>query len=233
MRSLVIIPTYNEVENLPVILKKVFQDAPQVDVLIVDDASPDGTGALADDFAVKNSRVKVFHRSSKDGLGGAYRAGFAWGLRNNYEIMVQLDADGSHPTDAIVKLIAALAEFDVAIGSRWVSGGSVVNWPLHRKILSRGGNLYARLMLRLPIRDATAGFRAFRAEALVDSGLLETESQGYVFQVESSLLIARKHLKVVEIPITFVERVIGTSKMSQKIVLEAMLSVTKWALSGR
>jgi dolichol-phosphate mannosyltransferase len=233
MRSLVIIPTYNEVENLPVILKRVFQDAPQVDVLIVDDASPDGTGALADDFAVKNSRVKVFHRSSKDGLGGAYRAGFAWGLRNNYEIMVQLDADGSHPTDAIVKLIAALAEFDVAIGSRWVSGGSVVNWPLHRKILSRGGNLYARLMLRLPIRDATAGFRAFRAEALVDSGLLETESQGYVFQVESSLLIARKHLKVVEIPITFVEREIGTSKMSQKIVLEAMLNVTKWAFSGR
>jgi dolichol-phosphate mannosyltransferase len=233
MRSLVIIPTYNEVENLPVILKRVFQDAPQVDVLIVDDASPDGTGALADDFAVKNSRVKVFHRSSKDGLGGAYRAGFAWGLRKNYEIMVQLDADGSHPTDAIVKLIAALAEFDVAIGSRWVSGGSVVNWPLHRKILSRGGNLYARLMLRLPIRDATAGFRAFRAEALVDSGLLETESQGYVFQVESSLLIARKHLKVVEIPITFVEREIGTSKMSQKIVLEAMLNVTKWAFSGR
>jgi dolichol-phosphate mannosyltransferase len=233
MRSLVIIPTYNEVENLPVILKRVFQDAPQVDVLIVDDASPDGTGALADDFAVKNSRVKVFHRSSKDGLGGAYRAGFAWGLRNNYEIMVQLDADGSHPTDAIVKLIAALAEFDVAIGSRWVSGGSVVNWPLHRKILSRGGNLYARIMLRLPIKDATAGFRAFRAAALIDSGLLETESQGYVFQVESSLLIARKRLKVVEIPITFVEREIGTSKMSQKIVLEAMLSVTKWAFSGR
>jgi dolichol-phosphate mannosyltransferase len=233
MRSLVIIPTYNEVENLPVILKRVFQDAPEVDVLIVDDASPDGTGALADDFAVKNARVKVFHRKSKDGLGGAYRAGFAWGLRNNYEVMVQLDADGSHPTDAIVKLIAALAEFDVAIGSRWVSGGSVVNWPLHRKILSRGGNLYARLMLRLPIKDATAGFRAFRAEALVNSGLLETESQGYVFQVESSLLIARKHLKVVELPITFVEREIGTSKMSQKIVLEAMLSVTKWAFSGR
>jgi dolichol-phosphate mannosyltransferase len=233
MRSLVIIPTYNEVENLPIIIKRIFQDAPQVDLLIVDDASPDGTGALADDFAVNNSRVNVLHRNTKDGLGGAYRAGFAWGLRNNYDILVQLDADGSHPTDVIVKLIDALADFDVAIGSRWVSGGSVVNWPLHRKILSRGGNLYARLMLRLPIKDATAGFRAFQAEALVDSGLLETESQGYVFQVESSLLIARKHLKVVEIPITFVEREIGTSKMSQKIVLEAMLSVTKWAFSGR
>lgn len=233
MKSLVIIPTYNEVDNLPIILYKVLQDAPQVDILVVDDASPDGTGALADDFAVKNSRINVFHRRSKDGLGGAYREGFAWGLRNNYEVLVQLDADGSHPTDVIVKLISALDSFDVAIGSRWVAGGSVVNWPLHRKLLSKGGNLYARLLLRLSIKDATAGFRAFKSSALIESGLLETDSQGYVFQVESSLLIARKKLKVIEIPITFVEREIGTSKMSQRIVIEAMLSVTKWALARR
>jgi dolichol-phosphate mannosyltransferase len=233
MKSLVIIPTFNELENLPIIIQRVLTDAPLVNILIVDDASPDGTGALADDFAVSNPRINVHHRSSKDGLGGAYRAGFAWGLQREYEAFVQLDADGSHPTNQITNLISALSDFDVAIGSRWVKGGRVVNWPIHRKLLSRGGNIYARLMLRLPIHDATAGFRAFRREALERSGLLTTKSQGYVFQVESSLLIARNNLKVKEIPITFVEREVGVSKMSQKIVVEAMASVTKWAFSGR
>lgn len=233
MKPLVIIPTYNEIENLPIILKRVTDDAPMVDILIVDDASPDGTGALADDYAIKYSKIKVYHRSKKDGLGGAYREGFKHGIQLGYDTFVQLDADGSHPTDRIPALLQALADHDVAIGSRWIKGGAVVNWPFSRKVLSRGGNLYARLMLRLKINDATAGFRAFRKDALLKTGLLETTSQGYVFQVESSLLISRNNLRVKEIPITFVEREYGTSKMSQAIVKEAMLKVTRWAFSGR
>lgn len=233
MKSLVIIPTYNEIENLPIILKRVLDDAPEVDVLIVDDASPDGTGALADDYAVKYPKIKVFHRSKKDGLGGAYRAGFQHGIDLGYDVFIQLDADGSHPTDRISVLIQQLEHHDVAIGSRWVKGGAVKNWPLNRKILSRGGNLYARIMLRLKINDATAGFRAFRKNALIEMGLLDTTSQGYVFQVESSLLATRKQLRIVEIPITFVEREFGTSKMSSSIVKEAMWNVTKWAFQRR
>lgn len=233
MRTLVIIPTYNELENLPIILEKVLADAPNCDILIVDDASPDGTGALADDFAIQNRRIQVLHRAKKDGLGGAYRAGFRFAAQAEYEAVVQLDADGSHPTSQISVLVDLLARHELVIGSRWVKGGAVVNWPFHRKILSRGGNLYARVMLRLPIKDATAGFRAFRLDALKRIGLIESDSQGYVFQVESSLLATRNNLKIVESPITFVEREIGNSKMSQRIVFEAMLNVTRWALTGR
>lgn len=233
MKSLVIVPTYNELENLPIIVQKVLTNAPGCDILIVDDASPDGTGALADDFAIQNSQIRVLHRSAKDGLGGAYRAGFRFAIAEKYEAVVQLDADGSHPTTAISVMLDLLQTNDLVIGSRWVKGGAVVNWPLHRKILSRGGNLYARILLRLKIKDATAGFRAFRIEALKSIGLLETESQGYVFQVESSLLASRSGLRIAETPITFVERELGASKMSQQIVLEAMLRVTQWAFARR
>lgn len=233
MKPLVVIPTYNEIENLPIILQRVFDDAPDTDILVVDDASPDGTGALADDYAIKYPKIKVFHRNKKDGLGGAYRAGFKHGIELGYDVFIQLDADGSHPTNRIPELIRQLDNHDVVIGSRWVRGGAVKNWPLNRKILSRGGNLYARIMLRLRINDATAGFRAFRKSALIDMGLLETTSQGYVFQVESSLLATRKGMRIVEIPIAFVEREFGSSKMSGAIVKEAMVSVTQWALQGR
>lgn len=233
MKSLVIVPTYNELENLPIIIQKILKDAPGCDILIVDDASPDGTGALADDFAIQNSQICVLHRSTKDGLGGAYRAGFRFANENKYEAVIQLDADGSHPTTAIPVMLDLLHTNDLVIGSRWVHGGAVVNWPFHRKILSRGGNLYARILLRLSIKDATAGFRAFRIEALNSIGLLETESQGYVFQVESSLLATRAGLRIVETPITFAERELGASKMSQQIVLEAMFRVTQWAFARR
>lgn len=233
MKSLVIIPTYNELANLPIIVQRVLDDAPNSDILIVDDASPDGTGALADDFAIQNSRIKVLHRSSKDGLGGAYRAGFRYARNQQYDAIIQLDADGSHPTAVIPIMLNLLAENDLVIGSRWVAGGAVVNWPIHRKFLSRGGNLYARLLLRLKIKDATAGFRCFRLAAIEEIGLIESSSQGYVFQVESSLLATRHKLRIREVPIRFVERELGASKMSQKIVLEAMLRVTQWALAGR
>jgi dolichol-phosphate mannosyltransferase len=230
---LVVIPTYNEVQTLPVVLDRVHRAVPSAHVLVTDDASPDGTGALADERADADPRVWVLHRPGKAGLGAAYRAGFAWGLERGYRVLVEMDADGSHPPEALPRLLHPLTWADVVIGSRYVAGGSVVNWPARRLWLSRGGNTYTRLALGLPVQDTTAGFRAFRAEALERIGYADVESQGYCFQVDMTRRAVREGLVVVEVPITFVERTVGESKMSSGIVREALWRVTQWGLHDR
>jgi dolichol-phosphate mannosyltransferase len=232
-RTLVVIPTYNEIENLSIIVDRTLRAVPSVDVLVVDDSSPDGTGRLADDLSRTDARVHVLHRTSKDGLGAAYLAGFAWALERAYTAVVEMDADGSHQPEQLPRLLAALEWSDLVIGSRWVSGGSVENWPRRREILSRGGNAYARLMLGTDVRDATGGFRAFRAETLLRLGLDDVDSQGYCFQVDLARRTLQAGLTVTEVPIRFVERVRGTSKMSGAIVREAMWRVTVWGLESR
>uniref|UniRef100_UPI00389A7BAC polyprenol monophosphomannose synthase n=1 Tax=Thermomonospora echinospora TaxID=1992 RepID=UPI00389A7BAC len=232
-RVLVIIPTYNERENIEPIVGRVRRAAPQVDVLVVDDASPDGTGALADALAASDDQVKVLHRTGKDGLGAAYIAGFRWAFEHGYDVLVEMDADGSHQPEELGRLLAALAEADLVIGARWVPGGEVRNWPRSRAVLSRGGNAYARLMLNVPLHDATGGYRAYRATALQKIGLDGVESRGYCFQIDLALRAVRHGLRVVEVPITFVEREHGASKMSGDIVAEAMWQVTRWGIAGR
>jgi dolichol-phosphate mannosyltransferase len=231
--TLVIIPTFNEIENLPRAIEAVHAAAPQVDILIVDDSSPDGTGVLADQIAAADGRVHVLHRAGKEGLGAAYLAGFAWGLARDYGVLVEMDADGSHRGADLPLLLAALDDADVVLGSRWVPGGEVVNWPLSRKVLSRGGNVYTRVALGIPLRDATGGFRAFRAHVLRSLDLEGVASQGYCFQVDLAWRAVQRGFAVVEVPITFVEREIGTSKMSRAIVLEALWRVTQWGSAHR
>ena len=229
-KVVVCIPTYNELENLPLIIDRLLKANPQVHVLVIDDGSPDGTGALADALAAQDPRIEVLHRTEKAGLGAAYRAGFAHALAGGATAIVEMDADGSHQPEALPALLAELPSADLVMGSRWVRGGAVVNWPLHRKILSIGGNLYARLLLRVPIHDITGGFRVFRAETLRAIDYAAVTSQGYVFQVDMAYRVVRAGLRVHEVPITFVERELGVSKMSQRIVLEAMQQVTVWGL---
>jgi len=232
-KVLVIIPTYNEIESLPVIVAAVRQSAPTVHILVADDNSPDGTGQLADELATADSNVQVLHRSAKNGLGAAYLAGFAWAKANGYDVAVEMDADGSHRAVDLPRLLNALVDADAVLGSRWVKGGEVVNWPLSRKILSRGGNLYTRLMLRIPLRDATGGFRAYRMAALEVMDVQSVQSQGYCFQVDLAWRAVQNRLRVVEVPITFVERELGTSKMDSKIVKEALWLVTLWGIEKR
>lgn len=232
-RILVVIPTYNEIENLPLIVDRVRHSTPDVDILVADDNSPDGTGALADDLSAADPRVFVLHRPGKAGLGAAYLAGFTWALERGYDAVVEMDADGSHRPEDLPRLIAALADADVVLGSRWVPGGHVVNWPVSRRILSRGGNAYTRIMLRTPIRDATGGYRIFRATALERLGLDDVESQGYCFQVDLVWRAVQRGLVVREVPIIFVERERGTSKMSRSIVIEALAKVTQWGIADR
>ena len=229
-RTLVVVPTYNERENIAEITARVLRSAPGVDVLVVDDNSPDGTGALASALASGHDRINVLHRAGKEGLGAAYRAGFSWGLERGYERLVEMDADGSHQPEQLERLLAALSEADLVLGSRWVRGGSVVNWPLRRKLLSQGGSLYARMALGLPVRDITGGFRAFTADALREIGYLDVLSQGYCFQIDMLWRAYSSGLRISEVPITFVERVHGESKMSSGIVKEAILRVTLWGL---
>ncbi len=229
----VLIPTYNERENLPMIVSRLRQAVPEADVLVLDDGSPDGTGAVADQLAAEDDQVRVLHRERKEGLGAAYLAGFAWALDKGYDVLVEMDADGSHQPEQLQRLLVALADADVALGSRWVPGGSVVNWPGHRKALSRGGNVYTRVLLGVPIADATGGFRAYRASALRALDLHDVSSQGYCFQVDLVWRAVRRGLRVVEVPITFVERTIGDSKMSQGIVKEALRNVTAWGVRYR
>lgn len=234
MRVLTIIPTYNEIESLPDTLSRLRKSVPDSDVLVVDDNSPDGTGEYADGLAVEDHDVYVLHRQSKEGLGAAYIAGFRWGLERGYDVLVEMDADGSHRPEELPTLLAAVdAGADLVIGSRWVPGGSVVNWPLHRKLISRAGSTYSRLLLGLRLRDITAGYRAFRRTTLERVDLTQIESVGYGFQVDMTFRVARKGMRIVEVPITFVERVLGDSKMSGNIVLEAMLNVTRWGLQAR
>jgi len=232
-RVVVVIPTYNERLNLPLILQRVRTATPGADVLVVDDNSPDGTGELADSLAAEDAQVHVLHRTAKDGLGAAYLAGFRWSLDRGYDVIVEMDADGSHRPEELCRLLDALHDADLAIGSRWVRGGEVRNWPLSREILSRGGNTYARLMLGIDLHDATAGYRAFRRTALEKIGLDEVDSRGYCFQIDMALRAVRAGLHVVEVPITFVERELGASKMNGNIVAEAMWRVTRWGVRGR
>lgn len=228
-----IIPTYNEIDNLPLAISGVRDQAPEVDILVVDDSSPDGTGQLADEIAATDDRVFVLHRAGKDGLGAAYLAGFAWCLQRGYEAIVEMDADGSHRPQDLPDLLTGLADSDVVLGSRWIDGGEVVNWPRSREILSRGGNLYTRWVLGVPLADATGGFRAFRSEVLRALDLDTVASQGYCFQVDLAWRAWQRGYQITEVPITFVERQIGSSKMSRAIVTEALVRVTQWGVVHR
>jgi dolichol-phosphate mannosyltransferase len=230
--TVVIIPTYNERDNVRTIVGRVRSSVPEADVLIVDDASPDGTGDLADGLAAADPKVHVLHRSAKNGLGAAYLEAFAWGRARGYDYLVQLDADGSHQPEQLPALLAAAESADVVMGSRWIPGGRVENWPWHRQLLSRGGSLYSRLLLRLPQHDVTGGYRVYSATALERMQLGSVDSLGYCFQIDMLLHAVRAKLTVVEVPITFVERTLGSSKMSGGIVLEAMGRVTIWGLTG-
>ena len=227
------IPTYNELENLPMIVAGVRAAAPEVHILIADDNSPDGTGEVADRLAAQDSAVQVLHRANKSGLGAAYLEAFQWAKANEFDVVVEMDADGSHSPTDLVKILAALIDSDVVLGSRWVKGGQVVNWPRSRELLSRGGNLYTRLWLGIPLKDATGGFRAYRMTAIAKLDVSKVESQGYCFQVDMAWRAVRSGLRVIEVPITFVEREFGESKMNQAIVKEALWRVTQWGLAKR
>jgi dolichol-phosphate mannosyltransferase len=232
-RVAVIIPTYNERENLDHIVARLRSAVPAADILVADDNSPDGTGDIAEKLALTDEQVHVMHRPGKQGLGAAYLAGFGWALEHGYDAVVEMDADGSHDPAELPALLAALADADLVVGSRWVRGGMVRNWPKSREMLSRGGNAYARIMLGLSVHDATGGFRAYRATALDAIALNTVTSQGYCFQIDLTLRAVRTGLKVAEVPITFTERTHGSSKMSHAIVAEALWRVTLWGISGR
>jgi dolichol-phosphate mannosyltransferase len=238
-RVLVIVPTYDERQNLPGALERLRAHAPDADVLVVDDGSPDGTGELAEKIAERETaddgtrRVHVLHRAGKLGLGTAYVAGFRWALERAYDVVVEMDADGSHRAEDLPALLRGIADADLVLGSRWVPGGRVLNWPVSRHVLSRGANTYTRLVLGIPLRDATGGFRAYRAELLGALELSDIASQGYCFQVDMAWRAVRSGARVVEVPITFVERELGQSKMSRAIVLEALVSVTRWGIAER
>ena len=232
-RVAVVIPTYNERANVETTAGRIRRAVPDADLLIVDDNSPDGTGEIADKLAAEDSHIHVLHRTQKAGLGAAYIAGFRWALAEGYDVLVEMDADGSHQPEELPLLLDALKSADLVLGSRWVAGGTVRNWPKSRELLSRGGNTYARLMLGIGLKDATGGYRAYRATTLRAIALDEVESQGYCFQIDLAMRAIRAGLRVVEVPITFVERVHGTSKMSRAIVVEALWRVTVWGLTGR
>jgi len=233
-RVLVIVPTYNERENLPRIVARLRAAVPAADVLVADDSSPDGTGEIADEIAAGDPGVHVVHRKGKEGLGAAYLHGFAWGMEHGYDVLVEMDADGSHPPEQLPDLLERIdAGADLVLGSRYVPGGSVVNWPRSREVLSRGGNLYARLALGIDLRDATGGYRAFRRTTLEKLDLHDIASQGYCFQIDLAQRAIRRGLRVEEVPITFVEREFGTSKMSRAIVVEALWRLTTWGVRHR
>ena len=232
-RVVMVVPTYDEAENLAWIVGRLRDAQPGIDVLVVDDASPDGTGAIADELAAADPQVHVLHRPGKAGLGAAYLQGFAWALVEGYDVIGEMDADGSHQPEQLRLLLDALADADLVIGSRWVPGGSVVNWPLSRELLSRGGNLYVRTLLGIKVRDATAGFRLFRRSTLEKIELDQVRSTGYVFQTDLVARVLRAGLTVREVPIQFVERVRGDSKMSGAVASESLRKITRWGLSER
>jgi len=232
-RVVMVVPTYNERDNLAWIVGRLRAATPDVDVLVVDDGSPDGTGELADELAAADPQVTVLHRTGKAGLGAAYLHAFSVALEAGYDVVGEMDADGSHQPEQLPLLLAALADADLVIGSRWVSGGSVVNWPLSRKVLSVGGNLYARLLLGIPLRDVTAGYRVFRRTTLEAVDLASVQSAGYIFQTDLAFRTLRAGLRVVEVPIEFVERVRGESKMSRDVATESLRRITSWGLRER
>lgn len=232
-KILIIIPTYNEVDNVGRITERVRAAIPEADILVADDNSPDGTGRLADDIAAADEHVFVLHRLGKEGLAAAYMAGFAWGLERGYGVLVEMDADGSHRPEQLPSMLDALREADLVLGSRWIPGGQVVNWPKSREYLSRGGNLYTRMALGVPLNDATGGYRVFRASTLTTLHLDDVASQGYCFQVDMARRAVQAGLRVAEVPITFEEREFGDSKMSGSIVREALWRVTVWGVQER
>jgi dolichol-phosphate mannosyltransferase len=232
-RVLVIIPTYNEADNVRQIVGRVRSAVPRVDVLVADDNSPDGTGGIADGLAAADPQVHVLHRAGKQGLGAAYVAGFGWARERGYDAVVEMDADGSHAPEELPRLLDAARDADVVIGSRWVPGGTVVNWPLHRELLSRGASLYTRLALGVQLRDATAGYRVYRMPVLDKIDLGSVQSQGYCFQIDLGWRAVRHGFRVAEVPVTFADRERGASKMSSGIVREAFWRVGVWGLQAR
>ena len=234
IRAVVVVPTYNERADIEAVVGRALAATDDgVHVLVVDDDSPDGTGVVADGLAAADPRVHVLHRTEKQGLGPAYLAGFAWALERDYDAVVEMDADGSHHPEDLPRLLGQLADHDLALGSRWVPGGKVEDWPLSRLLLSRGGNWYTRMALGIDVRDATGGFRAFRADALRRIALQDVASQGYCFQVDLVWRALQSGLTVIEVPIVFTERRNGTSKMSRRIVLESLIKVAGWGFTRR
>ncbi len=230
---LVIIPTYNERDNLTPLLKRLHTALPEAHALVVDDGSPDGTGEVADKLAGDDDRVHVLHRTDKAGLGAAYIAGFRWALDRGYATLVEMDADGSHAPEDLPRLLDALTDADLVIGSRYVPGGALVNWPRKRQALSRLANLYSRLALGVRVHDITAGFRAYRHRVLDTLALDEIASQGYCFQIDLTWRTAEAGFRVLEVPITFTERELGESKMNGAIIGEALIKVAQWACTRR
>jgi dolichol-phosphate mannosyltransferase len=232
-RVVMVMPTYNEAENLAWIVARIRAAEPEVDVLVVDDGSPDGTGRIADELAAADPQVKVVHRTQKAGLGAAYRAGFRVALDAGYDVIGEMDADGSHQPEQLHRLLEAAGNADLVIGSRWIPGGSIVNWPKSREALSRGGNVYVRLLLGIPVHDATAGYRLFRRATLEKIDIDSVHSTGYVFQTDMAYRTLQAGLKVVEVPIEFIERERGDSKMSRDVATESLKSITRWGLRER
>jgi dolichol-phosphate mannosyltransferase len=233
-RVLIVMPTYNERQNLEIMAGRIRESTPDADLLVVDDNSPDGTGDLAEKLAETDPRVHVMHRIEKAGLGKAYIAGFTWALERGYDVIVEMDADGSHRPEDLPRLLAAVADgADGVIGSRWVPGGKVVNWPKKREVLSRGANIYTRLMIGFSVKDATGGYRAYKASTLRRIDLSNVESTGYSFQVDITVRIIKAGLRIVEVPITFVERERGVSKMDSAIIREAFWRVFQWGIKSR
>jgi dolichol-phosphate mannosyltransferase len=228
--TLVVVPTYNEAQSIRDVVARLLAAVPDADVLIVDDDSPDGTGVIADDLATSDGRVHVLHQAAKGGLGVAYLAGFQWGLARDYGVLVEMDADGSHQPEQLPAIVGALAGADLVIGTRWMPGGGTANWPLRRQLLSRGASLYTRLLLGVPARDATAGFRAYRDAVLRAIDLDSIRSQGYAFQIEMLWRTVQAGFRVAEVPIIFVERETGVSKMTGGIVWEAVVNVARWGI---
>ena len=235
-RALVVVPTYNEAMNLPVIVPQILAQDPRIDVLVVDDNSPDGTGRIADDMAAADPRIHVLHRPGKSGLGKAYIAGFRWALERDYEFVFEMDADFSHDPKFLGIFLEAAKDADLVIGSRYKSGVNVINWPISRLLLSLGANQYARWVTGLPITDSTGGFKCFRRRVLEAIDLDRVRSNGYSFQIEMSFRAWKKGFRLVEIPIVFTDRVEGQSKMNKRIVREAIWMVWRlrfWSLTGR
>ncbi|MDH3706771.1 MAG: polyprenol monophosphomannose synthase [Acidimicrobiia bacterium] len=234
MRTLVVLPTYQEADNIETVLRGIREHVPDAAVLVVDDGSPDGTADLAETIGAELGDVDVMRRDGKQGLGSAYRAGFAHGLRQGYEVLVEMDSDLSHSPAALPWLLAPVADgAALAVGSRYVPGGSIPNWSLHRRLLSRWGNRYAAAVLGLDVQDATSGYRAYRADVLAKISLDEVKAEGYGFQIEMAYQIDQLGGRVVEVPIAFTDRVLGTSKMSGRIIVEALVLVTWWGVRDR
>jgi dolichol-phosphate mannosyltransferase len=231
-RVVIVMPTYNERQNLEIVAGRIRESVPDADLLVVDDNSPDGTGDLADKLAEKDARVQVMHRTEKAGLGRAYVAGFTWALNGGYDLIVEMDADGSHRPEDLPKLLAAAAGADAVIGSRYVPGGTVVNWPKSRAFLSWGANFYNQLMLGVRVRDATGGFRVYHAKTLRKIDLSGIQSAGYCFQIDMTLRVLQAGLSIVEVPITFVERERGASKMSSTVIFESFIRVARWGVGA-